>query len=98
MVEDLGYEVGGRAGTVAGAMRLLNNGGAFDLAVLDVNLGAETAFPIADRLEELGVPFIFATGYEALEKTAPLRHRARICIPKPYSNRTLHKALKEAEA
>lgn len=98
LVEELGYAVGGRAGTVAGALRLLDGADcAFDAAVLDVNLGAETAFPIADRLEALGVPFVFATGYDALERTAPPRHRKRICIAKPYARRDLRQALKEIE-
>lgn len=35
-----------------------------DLAVLDVNLGDETSSEIAARLEGLGVPFAFATGYD----------------------------------
>jgi CheY-like chemotaxis protein len=34
-----------------------------DAAVLDVNLGpGKTAYPIADRLAEIGVPYVFATG------------------------------------
>lgn len=32
-------------------------------ALLDVNLGSETSEPIAERLNELGIPFAFATGY-----------------------------------
>ncbi|MFW5652442.1 MAG: response regulator [Planctomycetota bacterium] len=35
-----------------------------EAAVLDINLGTHTAFRIADRLRELGIPFIFTTGYE----------------------------------
>jgi DNA-binding LytR/AlgR family response regulator len=38
-------------------------GQSFDLAHLDVNLGDETSFGIADRLAADGVPFVFATGY-----------------------------------
>ncbi|TDX79711.1 response regulator receiver domain-containing protein [Neorhizobium sp. R1-B] len=34
-----------------------------DLAVLDVNLGGERSFPVAEVLRERGVPFIFSTGY-----------------------------------
>ena len=36
-----------------------------DAAVLDVNLGGEPAYPIARRLAEAQVPFVFATGYGA---------------------------------
>lgn len=36
---------------------------AFDFALLDINLGAETSFDIARRLRGEGVPFAFASGY-----------------------------------
>lgn len=34
-----------------------------DCAILDFNLGRETAEPIAEELARLGAPFVFATGY-----------------------------------
>jgi len=35
-----------------------------DFAVLDINLsGGTTSFSVADALQEMGVPFVFATGY-----------------------------------
>ena len=34
-----------------------------DAAVVDVNLGGEMSFPVADALLARGVPFVFATGY-----------------------------------
>ncbi len=34
-----------------------------DLAILDVNIHGEQSYPVAQRLAERGVPFIFATGY-----------------------------------
>lgn len=33
------------------------------LAILDVNIGGGTVFPIAEKLEAAGVPFLFITGY-----------------------------------
>lgn len=36
-----------------------------DAAVLDVNLAGEPVYPIARRLADAGVPFVFATGYGA---------------------------------
>src|SRR5436189_5105603 len=36
-----------------------------DLAVLDVNLGGELVYPVAERLRASGVPFVFTTGYGA---------------------------------
>ena len=37
----------------------------FDLAVLDVNLGDARSYPVADKLFERCIPFLFATGYGA---------------------------------
>ncbi len=34
-----------------------------DAAILDINLGGETVYPVADALVRLGVPFVFVTGY-----------------------------------
>ncbi|MBY5766389.1 HWE histidine kinase domain-containing protein [Rhizobium laguerreae] len=50
------------APSVTEAMEILADQ-SFDLALLDVNLGDETSFGIADRLAAEGVPFVFATGY-----------------------------------
>ncbi|MEO5659023.1 MAG: response regulator [Polaromonas sp.] len=53
-------------------------------AMLDVHLGAETSFLIADRLQALGVPYIFATGYG--DNTAfPSSHSAVPIVKKPYT-------------
>jgi two-component SAPR family response regulator len=47
---------------VAEAIAALKNSGA-DAAVLDINLGGEVVYPLADVLRAAGVPFIFVTGY-----------------------------------
>ena len=33
------------------------------LAILDVNIGAETVFTIAEKLDAAKIPFVFITGY-----------------------------------
>ncbi|GAA3105978.1 response regulator [Rhizobium viscosum] len=35
-----------------------------DAAILDVFLSDTLVFPVAERLEELGIPFVFATAYD----------------------------------
>src|SRR5918998_6506886 len=63
---DLGAKVVGPAATVDEALRLIEgaaSGGGLSAAVLDLNLGGAAAWPVADRLAELGVPFVLATGY-----------------------------------
>ena len=37
---------------------------AIDAAILDVHLGDEFAFPVADRFYELAIPFILTTGHD----------------------------------
>ena len=62
------------------------------IAILDINLGSTTSFPIADRLLELGVPFIFATGYGE-QAQFPDQHRGRVVVQKPYTSENLARAL-----
>lgn len=65
-LEERGVEVVGPVGSVREALVLIETAGALDGAVLDINLGRETAFPIAAELTARGVPFVFATGYGSL--------------------------------
>jgi two-component sensor histidine kinase/DNA-binding response OmpR family regulator len=58
----LGLAVAGPFVTVRDAMRALDNG-PVDFAILDVNLGGEWVYPVADRLAKGGIPFVFVTGY-----------------------------------
>jgi light-regulated signal transduction histidine kinase (bacteriophytochrome)/CheY-like chemotaxis protein len=54
------------------------------VAVLDINLGDRTSFPIADRLLEKGIPFLFASGYGE-QASLPMEHRSRPVMQKPYT-------------
>ena len=63
-LEHQGAEVMGPAATVADALALLRTGPAPYVAILDINLGGEMVYPVADALRARGIPFIFATGYE----------------------------------
>lgn len=53
-------------------------------AVLDYNLGREQSVPIAARLTEMDVPFVFATGYGDAAIIDP-RFSDRPVLTKPYS-------------
>ena len=61
-----------------------------DAALLDVNLGQELVFPVADRLSAEGIPFIFVTGEP---RTVPERHWMRPVITKPYQAPAVLEAL-----
>jgi len=52
-------------------------------ALLDVNLGGEPAYAIAERLEALQIPFIFASGYGSVG--LPPRWSQRPVIQKPFT-------------
>lgn len=90
LLADLGCSVIGPVGRVEQALELLNDH-EVDAAVLDINLAGERVFPVANRLVELGVPFIFATGYG--EAGLPDVHHSRIVLQKPYSASDLRRAL-----
>lgn len=60
---DSGTEVVGPAATVDAALALVQKCD-IDAAILDINLGGEMAFPVADALLEGGIPFLFSTGYD----------------------------------
>jgi len=62
LLRDLGCEVIGPASNVADALVLAARERP-DAAVLDVNLGRERVFPVADSLRRSAIPFVFITGY-----------------------------------
>jgi CheY-like chemotaxis protein len=62
---ELGAEVIGPVPSVEQALSVIReHADELDAAVLDINLGSETAYPIAEVLREQRVPFVFATGYD----------------------------------
>lgn len=62
-LQGAGATVIGPVASVGQALRLLEAERRIDAAVLDVNLGGEMVFPVADRLLERGVTVLLATGY-----------------------------------
>lgn len=62
MLTEGGFQVVGPVSLVAEALHLIRSEGC-DAAVLDVNLGRETAEPIAICLRERGTPFLVLSGY-----------------------------------
>lgn len=64
VLRKLGAQVVGPAPSTDQALALLADG-SVDAAILDINLKGQMVFPVADALREQGVPFVFATGYDA---------------------------------
>ena len=90
MLSELGYEIAGAVGSIAEA-RALAEGGAFDVAILDVNLDGEEIYPVADILARRGLPFVFVTGYGERSLADPYRDRP--ALQKPFQTEQLKKAL-----
>jgi CheY-like chemotaxis protein len=92
MVADLGGVVAASASQLGRALEIVNGSDiAFDLAVLDVNLGGQEAFPVADVLVERGVPFAFSTGYGASGLPEPWRGRPT--LQKPFTEEQVRSVL-----
>lgn len=96
LIEDLLLELGckvvGPAGTVAQALALADT--RLDGALLDVNLGVEQSYPVADKLAADGVPFAFVTGYGRHGLTG--QHTERPTIPKPFKPATFGQEIADA--
>ncbi len=68
-----------------------------DFALLDVELGREKSFAVADRLTAAQIPFVFVTGYGA-ETSIPAAFKARPRLQKPCSTDALETALRRGGA
>lgn len=87
MLFSLGAERVLTANDVQEAMRLLD-GETPTFAFLDVNLGFEMSYAVADRLRLQGVPYVFATGYGD-EIDFPVDHQGCPVVKKPYTAQTI---------
>lgn len=90
MLRDLGCAEVYHARSVAQALPILA-ARPLSVAILDVNLGRETSLPVAQRLDELNIPFVFATGYGS--GGLPPGWKDRPVVKKPFLMRELSDAL-----
>ncbi|MDM9645598.1 helix-turn-helix domain-containing protein [Rhizobium sp. S163] len=86
-LETLGVNIAGLSPGVAEALETIASVPDLDGAILDINLRGEMVFPVADELERLGIPFIFATGYDV--DILPDRHADKIVLRKPLEEEVL---------
>ena len=92
MLVDLGCVVVDVAGTVSRGLAIAGNEALeLDGAILDVNLGGEKVYPIAEKLVARRVPFIFSTGYGTAGISTDY---ARVpTLAKPFEQQALESAL-----
>ena len=69
---------------------------AVESAILDVNVHGVQSYPVASKLTERSIPFIFATGYG--DRSHPAEFAAVPTISKPYSAEDIRTALDSATA
>lgn len=87
---DLGCTAISVAATADDALALLE-AEKFDVAMLDVNLGGQTSYRVADALALRSIPFVFSTGYG--EHGLAPRFGDRPVLRKPYSDANLRAAI-----
>jgi CheY-like chemotaxis protein len=90
MLTDLGHEVAAIVPRLKEALVAVERE-TYDLAVLDVHLHGESAFPVAEALIAKGIPFVFATGYG--ERGLPENYRGRPVLQKPFAKDDLERVL-----
>jgi CheY-like chemotaxis protein len=89
-LEELGCTVAARASTLVDGLERANDT-TFDAAILDVNLNGQAVWPLADALQEKGIRFVLATGYDGSQ--AQGRYPGAAVVAKPFALQTLQRAL-----
>jgi DNA-binding response OmpR family regulator len=79
-LDESGYRTAGPVNSVDAALKIIATT-SLAAAILDVNLGPERSFPIAERLAELKIPFVFMTGYNVADLPPPYRHYTALAKP-----------------
>lgn len=96
MLHDLGCEVVGSAARVHDALQAIDADPAFEVALLDVNVAGEKAFPVADALRSRGLPFVFLTGYGNVGLRDDLQESP--VLAKPFRQADLERILRDVRA
>jgi CheY-like chemotaxis protein len=91
LVEDVGGEVIGSHGTLKEALDAIAAEPRIDVVMLDLNLGREPAWPVAEALAARGVPFGFTSGQGAIDP----RFADRPVFAKPVNEEKLKRFLRQ---
>ena len=91
---DAGAIVIGPVATLESALDMIKAESQIDGAILDVNLSGLMAYPVADLLAQLQVPFVFTTGYDGDAIPSRFDHIPR--CEKPYTMAKVEHAIRGA--
>ena len=91
MLQELGVPSVRSASSVRGALDLIA-ASLPQLGLIDINLGTDKSFEVAERLSQLGIPFVFTTGYGDRYAFPAHFADARI-LCKPYTLEALRDAI-----
>jgi CheY-like chemotaxis protein len=90
-LSELGHVVVGPARNLAAALKLAETD--LDAAIVDVALGKDKSYPLADALSARGVPFALATGYGP-DGVDP-KYRAHSTLGKPFEFASFRRVVDE---
>ena len=93
LLEEFGYEVIGPFDSFSKGLKALNEVRP-DMAVLDVRLRDGEVFPLADKLNELGVGLVFHSGHVQDSDIAE-KYGNAMCCHKPIDTKRLQHALQK---
>ena len=90
MVRSMGYHAVGPLGNMADAL-VAAEAEQINAAIVDLNIRGAKPFPILQKLERRGIPFLIVSGYADWRMPDEWSDRPRLA--KPYSKAQLEKAL-----
>jgi CheY-like chemotaxis protein len=91
----LGCKVVHSVPSVSEGLQHLQQKSDYSLAILDINLGELTSYELGKQIADLGIPKIFASGYDSkFDMPAELRHFQH--LTKPIDDTTFATAIRNA--
>jgi CheY-like chemotaxis protein len=90
-LEDVGARSVGPFATMVEALDGMSKFDAVDGAILDIGLGDQTSYPLAEALQTTGIPFLFLSGTNRV--SLPTRFERTSHVLKPHSEAELLREL-----
>ena len=87
MLAEFGCILAGAAANVTDALAAVQATSEIDAAILDVNLGGDKVFPVADILVDRDIPIVFSTGFGPADLAE--RYPESRLLEKPYQPEAL---------